>query len=63
VLSQDAPVAMQERFEPSYRHLLADLGIASFADLQQRAEQVKGRVPQVWEVAEAIMAANRDIEE
>ncbi len=62
-LYHDAPVAMQEKFSPGYRHLLGDLGITSFADLQRRGEQVRGFLPRVWEVAEAIMAANRDIED
>lgn len=62
VLYHDAPVEMQARFSPGYRHLLADLGIASFTDLQWRGEQVKELLPGVWEVAEAIMAANPNIE-
>jgi hypothetical protein len=63
VLYHDAPVQMQERFNPGFRQLLGDLGIASFADLQRRSEQVKEILPRVWEVAEAIMAANPDIED
>lgn len=63
VLYYDAPVEMQERFSPGYRQLLGDLGITSFADLQQRREQVKGLLPRVWEVTEAIMAANPGIED
>ena len=63
VLYHDAPVEMQDRFSPGYRQLLGDLGITSFADLQQRREQVKGLLPRVWEVAEAIMAANPGIED
>lgn len=63
VLYHDAPAEMSERFAPGYRHLLGDLDITSFADLQQRADQVKGLLPRVWEVAEAIMAANREIED
>lgn len=62
VLYHDAPVAMQEQFTPGYRHLLADLGITGFADLQQRGEQIKEFLPQLWTVAEAILAANPDIE-
>jgi hypothetical protein len=63
MLSHDAPVEIQDRFRPGYRQLLSDLGITSFADLQQRSEQVKGLLPRVWEVAEAIMAANPGIED
>jgi len=43
--------------------LLGDLGITSFADLQQRAEQVNLHLVQVWEVAEGIMAVNPGIAE
>lgn len=63
VLRQDAPVEMQVRFSRGYHDLLADLGITSFADLQQRSEQVRTFLPRVWEVAEAIMAVNPRIED
>jgi hypothetical protein len=62
VLAQDAPAAVQDRFHPGYRHLLADLGIHSSADLQRRAEEVKRLLPQLWQRAEAIIAANPTIE-
>jgi hypothetical protein len=62
VLATDAPVELQERFRPGYQQLLGDLGITSFADLQQRIEQVKALLPRVWEVAQAILAANPAIE-
>jgi hypothetical protein len=61
-LHHDAPAELQERFAPAYRQLLADLGIASFADLQQRSQQVAELLPRVWDVAEAIMAVNAEIE-
>ena len=63
VLHHDAPLDVQQRYDPGYRRLLGDLGIASGADLRQRREQVNSLVPQVWEVAEAIMAANSEIED
>jgi hypothetical protein len=63
VLHHDAPVEMQDRFSPGYRQLLGDLGIASYADLQERSAQIKGLLPRVWEVAEDIMAANLGIED
>jgi hypothetical protein len=63
VLYHDAPADMQDRFSPGYRRLLGDLGITSFADLQQRKEQIEVLLPRVWEVAEAIMAANPRIED
>ncbi len=63
VLHHDAPTAMQGKYTTGYRHLLDDLGIATVADLQRRGEQIKEFLPQVWRVAEAIMAANQGIEE
>ncbi len=63
VFHHDAPPEMRDQFSPGYRRLLADLGITSFADLQQRSEQVRLWLPRVWEVAEAIMVANPDIED
>lgn len=63
VMWDDAPAAERERFTPGYRALLGDLGIASFADLQQRSGVIREALPRVWEVAEAIMAANSGIAE
>jgi len=62
VLYHDAAPEVQERYTPGFRALLADLGIRSFADLQKRSQQVRDELPQVWQVAEAIMAANPEIE-
>ena len=61
VLAADAPVARRGRFDTGYGELVGDLGIASSADLQRRAEQVKVLLPRVMEVAEAIIAANPEI--
>ncbi len=61
VLYHDAPPALQEEFRPGYMQLLADLDITSFADLQQRCQQVKDLLPRIWEVAEAIITANPEI--
>ncbi len=63
VLDHDAPEGMFDRFSPGYRDLLGDLGIASYADLVRRGEQVKELLPHVWEVAEAIMEANPGIQD
>jgi hypothetical protein len=63
VLHHDAPAGMKDGFDHGYRLLLGDLGITSFADLRRRGKRVNGFLPRVWEVAEAIMAANRSIED
>ncbi len=62
-LHHDAPPEMQERFGHGYRQLLGELSIMSFADLQQRGDQVRDLLPRLWDVAEAILAANRGIED
>jgi len=61
VLTQDGPIGLWETFGPGYRRLMADLGVSSFADLQRRGDQLKAFLPRVWEVAEAIIAANPEI--
>lgn len=62
ILHHDAPAELRERFNPGYRHLLGDLGIASAADLRRRGAQVERALPQFWEVAGAIIAVNPGIE-
>ena len=61
ILAADAPELLAQ-LDPGYRALLADLGLASFADRQRRSTEIVARLPSVWEVAEAIMAANPGIE-
>ncbi|HEV2067550.1 MAG TPA: hypothetical protein VGR08_12010 [Thermomicrobiales bacterium] len=63
MLGHDATPEMRERSCSGYRDLLGDLGIASYADLRQRGEQIEACLPRVWDVAEAILAANQDIED
>lgn len=62
VLYHDASVEIQAQFTPGFQRLLGDLGITSFADLQQRGEQIKAFLPHLWSMAEAIMAENPEIE-
>lgn len=61
VLGRDAPAAMRERYLPAYQRLLADLGIASPDDLPPRRAAVEAFLPELWRLAEAIMAANEEI--
>ena len=63
VLHHDAPEALRERHDHGYRELLGDLGITSFIDLRRRFDEVEMFLPRVWNVAEAIMAANPEIED
>jgi hypothetical protein len=61
VFHTDAP-DLEARFEPGYRALLADLGIASLADLQRRGDDVIAYLPRLMSVAESIMDATPAIE-
>ena len=63
VLAHDAPPATYAQHDRGFRALLADLGIASPADLRDRTAQVAALLPDVWMMAEAIMAANPEIED
>lgn len=61
ILHTDAPAGDVERHTPGFQKLMADLGIHTFNDLQQRREQVLAFLPELWAVAEEIIAANPDI--
>jgi hypothetical protein len=63
VLSADAPGELTLSLTDSYRELVGDLGIASFAELQRRCAEVERILPRVWELAEAIIAVNQEIED
>lgn len=58
IFEHDGSPALQAQFTPGFQHLLADLAIASSADLTQRSIQVKAFLPRLWYVTEAILAAN-----
>jgi hypothetical protein len=52
-----------EPWDRRFRALLADLGIASSADLQRGGEAIEASLPHVGNVAERIMTANPDVVE
>lgn len=62
-LQNDAPEAVRARHAQSYERLLAGLGIAGPADIRARVEQLRELVPEVMEVANAIVAANPAVED
>ncbi len=62
VFYQDASATTQAQFTPSFRQLLADLGITSFADFERRRTAVKAFLPQLWTMAETVMADTTAIE-
>jgi hypothetical protein len=63
VLHHDAPVEVQERFQPGFRALLSDLGIQSADDLMIRGAQVEAFLPRLWEMTETIRKDIREIAE
>jgi hypothetical protein len=62
VFHRDAP-ELTERHAAGLWRLLGNLGIGGPADLIGRGERVRAFLPQLWEVADAIMAANPAITE
>jgi len=56
ILAADAPDLHRE-LTPAFRTAVADLGITGPDDLRQRADQVTGFLPRLWQTAEAIIAA------
>lgn len=61
ILDRDAP-DVRHRFDEPYMRLLDDLGVASFGDLQLRADVVREALPGIMEVAESIIATNPGIQ-
>jgi hypothetical protein len=62
VLHDDGDGDVRHAFNDGYRALLADLGITSFDDVKKGIDKVKGLLPRISQAAEAIIAANPDIE-
>jgi hypothetical protein len=63
VLSRDAPGDMTQRFDESYHDVVGDLGVPTFAEVRQRCAEIERILPRVCDLAEAIIAANHEIEE
>src|SRR5690606_19028884 len=63
ILSHDAPAPVRDRFSPGHQHLLNDLGIASPTDLRRRADMTGECLPQIWDVAQAVLAANPAVQD
>ena len=63
VLHNDASRDEQANYAAGFHELLADLGITSFAALQEGSQRAREFLHRVWDVVEAIMDANAEIEE
>ena len=61
VFHHDAP-ELEERHEPGFRALLADIGIASLADMERRGTEVQAFLPRLMEQAHTIMDETPEIE-
>ncbi|HEY5832355.1 hypothetical protein [Streptomyces sp.] len=60
VLAADAP-ELHRALAPAFRAAVADLGVTSSADLLDRAGEVIRYLPRLWRTAEAVMAANPQV--
>ncbi|HEX3744696.1 MAG TPA: hypothetical protein VHW09_12225 [Bryobacteraceae bacterium] len=63
VLSQGPRGDLTQRFEDNYGALAEDLGIFGFAAVRRRCSEIERALPEVCEVAERMIAANREIED
>lgn len=61
ILAADAQPAIQQELLPAFEELTADLGIGSDTALIRRADEVLRFLPELWSMAEKIMAANPEI--
>lgn len=61
VFYNDAPEEIHRQSMLRYRRHLRDVGINSFTDLRERTEQIKGLLPQIWEISQQIITTNVEI--
>jgi hypothetical protein len=62
VILSDAPAVVTQTFRDSYRELVSDLGVPSTKGTRRRCAEVELILPRVWQLAEAIIATNPEIE-
>ncbi len=55
ILAADAPPDVRRAHRPAFEEVLADLGIASAADLPRRADEVTAYLPELWSLAETLV--------
>jgi hypothetical protein len=63
VLSCDAPGELTQSFKDTYQEVAEDLGVSSFGEVQRRSAEIEAMLPRVCELAEELIAANREIED
>ena len=59
ILAADAEGEVRRALAPAFEAMVADLGIASSADILRRADDVIRFLPRLWQTAETIMAQSR----
>lgn len=62
MLDHGAAPAIRDTCEAGLREFVSDLGIAMFADLEERRRRIERILPHICEVAESIIAATPQIE-
>lgn len=62
-LSLDAPEAVQCRCTPVYERLLEALGVPTSKAVAERVGQIRDLLPELWQVAEEIIATNPALQE
>jgi hypothetical protein len=63
VLQNDASDEVRSRFTPVYERLLLALGVPGYEDLAERQEQLREILPDLWHIAEEIIATNPAIQQ
>jgi hypothetical protein len=58
ILGSDVATTTMREFTRAFDAILSDLGIRSTGDLLSRRDRVRCFLPQLWEIAESIIAAN-----
>jgi hypothetical protein len=62
VMWRDAPAGVAPAFRDGYRELVNDLCVPSAKEVRKRCAEIELTLPRVWQLAEAIIAANHEIE-
>jgi len=57
----DAPPDMQVQEAPTYQQLISVLGLTSLDEIHRKHKSTEAYIAEVWQVAEAIIAANSDV--
>lgn len=62
VILRDAPAEMTHTFRDGYRELVGDMRVPSPKEIRRRCAEIELILPKLWQMAEAIIAANYEVE-